>query len=350
MMSSTPSLEMAHPNSQNNDRLGNDPQNSDLLGNDPHENDPLDNNPQNIDPLCNDPQDDSQDCFQNDPPTVFDPPQGEKSISNFERLFTSILPFQTSVMSNLDRLDFLNLRLAGVKTPISVQVQKKYLIPTKCDELCIFPGRGRPLPCPNTTKAYHGIRACHGVPEDQERPEQWIKPKYHLRHYRKSGGFVKTISEDKGSQRDLFHVCVQCHDRNEQNRRSEQVHAIASFHSSMCRSHCLEYKKQQPYNTCHCEMFVEEYWRCKSCSYATLRQLQDRARASQKNPVHRNYSYAGPFGDPGYVGPFGDPGDPTICPMVGCTRQPWLTPPLEWQMMMCRACDGIFPYLQQYAD
>lgn len=61
----------------------------------------------------------------NDSLTGFNSPEGQDSRSDFEHYFTTVYSFQTSVMSNLNRLDFKNLQLAGVRTPISQQVQQK---------------------------------------------------------------------------------------------------------------------------------------------------------------------------------------------------------------------------------
>ncbi|MCJ1424810.1 hypothetical protein MMC29_002698 [Sticta canariensis] len=76
----------------------------------------------------NDPQDDPQDGPQNDnhlgndhqtkdQTIVFDPAQGQDITSEFEQCFTSMYPFQTSILSNLNHLDFKNLQLAGFRTP-----------------------------------------------------------------------------------------------------------------------------------------------------------------------------------------------------------------------------------------
>lgn len=86
-----------------------------------HNNDPQDDpqdGPQNNNHLGNDPQ-------NKDRAIVFDLAQCQDITSTFEQCFTSIYPFQTSILSDLNRLDFKNLQLAGVRTPVSQNIKEK---------------------------------------------------------------------------------------------------------------------------------------------------------------------------------------------------------------------------------
>lgn len=185
----------------------------------------------------------------------FDYSQRQDSISSFESYFTFEYPFQESVMSYLNRLDFNNLQLSGLRTPISQELRRNHLVPSKCDEVLIIPGIN-PKTCSNTTQTVDEIRTCHGRhrdgPDLQGIQERWIEPPCLFKHVRDSDSFVQTPHDDEGGHFDSFNVCIHCHNRDHWSRNPNLTFTVHSFYSTMCQRHCLEYVEQRPYNACRC--------------------------------------------------------------------------------------------------
>lgn len=280
------------------------------------------------------------------PPTVVHPAQGQ---SRLDRYLTTSYPIQESVLSNLNRLDFRNLQLAGIRTPISRQVQRQHLIPSKCNEkVRIFPATDE-VACHNTTQTVDEIKVCHGKFHDghgiRGRRDRWEEPQV-IKHSnpRDARGFWLMPSQSKGGNFDSFNVCIHCHDRDRQRRRVYEDYTIRTFRSPMCREHSLEYGEQRPYDACRCKMFLEKYWLCHRCAPDALDELKLRAKT---------------FGDVSYPtfvwdlalreyrdnrpGPAFKPARHFGCPILGCTARPWLAGPVNKQVFMCRACTSIFP-------
>lgn len=314
-------------------------------------NDSLDNNmqdgPQKNDPLGSDPQVDPQDGAQsqnNDALTVFDSAKVQDSTSRFERCLTTIYPSLTSVMSNLNRLDFKNLQLAGFRTPISRELQKKHLIPSKCDEKLLLPGFN-PEACSNTTQTVYEIKACHGMHHDgwglRGRQEKWIEPTNLFKHVPKSNTIVQTSKENEEGHFDSYNVCIQCHDRDRRRRRPYEDLIIKTFHSEMCQFHSLKYIEQRPYNACRCMNFLEKHWRCHVCSLDTLDELKLRAQSFGDVPYP---TFIFDDEEQFYIDETtGEGRRQDMCPILGCTSLPWTTVSFDRQMSMCRACTAIFP-------
>lgn len=254
-------------------------------------------------------------------------------------------PFQASVMSNLNRLDFRNLQLAGIRTPISQQLQRKHLISSKCDEKLVNVPGSNPVACSNITKTVDEIKTCHGRHHDglglRGRQQKWREPECLYKHFPESDGLVRTSNENEGGHFDSFNICIHCLNRDRRRRRTFENFTIRSFRTVLCRSHCLEYIQQRPHNVCRCRMFLEKYWRCHACSLDTLDELLLRAVT---------------FGDVPYpsfifdkcLRIYVDKSTGTErknggCPILGCTGRSWLTAPLDKQVFMCRACTSIFP-------
>lgn len=296
-------------------------------------------------PLGYDRQDDAQnDDARNDSLVVVDALQNQNLASTFERLFTTIYPFQSGVMSNLSRLEFKNLLLAGVRTPISHQLQKKHLIPSKCDEVLTIAGIG-PVTCPNTTQTVDEIKACHGMHHDgwglRGRQETWIEPMRLFKHVRGSTALVMTSNDNEGGHFDSFNVCIHCHDRDRQCRRPCENFTISQSRTVLCLSHTLEYAERRPHNACRCKMFLEKYWRCNVCSLDTLDELKMRAQSFGELPFP-NFIFdkaAGLYLDRAS----GTRRRRDVCPILGCTGPPWLSGPPDKQILLCRACTAIFP-------
>lgn len=158
---------MASPHFQNDDDMGDDMQD-----------DPQDSsNSQSKDPLGDNLQDDPQeDPGSNDSPIPFDPLRGQDSTSHFEHFFSAGYAVQKPVLSNLNRLDFKHLLLAGVRVPVSPELQMKILIPSRCNELRVMTGIPSAT-CSKTTETVREIKACHGVHHDgwtlRGRQELW---------------------------------------------------------------------------------------------------------------------------------------------------------------------------------
>lgn len=277
---------------------------------------------QHSDPVSNHPPDVSQDGLQNnDPPTSSDSPQSQ------ECCFTTIYPFQISVMSNLNRMDFKNLQLAGIRTPISKQLQRKYLIPTICHEKLERPCFN-PVVCSNTTQTIDEIKACYGAHGDRlglsmwSQPDKCIVPVRHFRHVRGLDRLVMAHSQNEVGNLDSFNICTHYHERDRQRRDANEDLTIRTFHKNLCKLDCLEYLEQQPYNTCRCKMFLERYWRCHTCAMTTLQELSIRA--------FRVLNYR-------------DSSIRAACPILGCSGLPWVSGRSSQQIMMCCACTAIFP-------
>lgn len=272
---------------------------------------------QDIDPVGHDLQDYPR---NNDALTVIGPSQAQTSISTFEWCFTTMYPVQASIMSNLNRLDFKNLLLAGIRTPISQELRRKHLIPSKCDEL--IPGTR--TACSNTTQNVDEIKICHGWHYDWN--EQGL-----CKHAPGSpDGFcsLPTSNDNKGGHFDSFNVCIHCRDRDRLSRSENEKSVIGTFHKKLCKTHCLEHGKKRPHNTCHCKMFLDNYWRCHGCSLTDLETLKFRALIMSEQIFKKGKLQSS-----------------EICPIRGCTNPPWHSGPSHSheQMFFCCACTAIFP-------
>lgn len=292
-----------------------------------------------------DPQDDSE---NNDSRTIVDPQQVQGSTSIFERCFSTIYTFQSSVMSNLNRREFRHLQLAGVGTQISRQLQQKHLIPSRCHEMAVVTGMAA-VTCSNTTQTVYEIKPCHGLHHDgwdlRGRRDKWMETERLYRHVPESGSLIETpnhaANNDQGGDFDSFNVCIECHDRDRVRRRPYQNFAISRFHSEMCPTHSLEYIGQRPYNACRCKMFVEKHWRCHTCSLDTLDELRLRAQTFG-DVAHPTFTFDQDLRV--YIDQrTGNQRKREVCPILGCTAPLWTEVPLEKQMWLCRACTAIFP-------
>ena len=226
-------------------------------------------------------------------------------------------------MSHLHRLDFKNLQLAGIRTPISRELRRQCLIPIKCDEELVE-GDIRSS-CSNTTRTMDEIKACHGLyPDDWSvagQQKMGIVPLF--KHI---GGSipdrpVKMSMENQKGDFTSFNVCISCHNRDRDRRRAQYHSDIFQFRSTMCWRHCVEYREQRPFNHCRCMMMVEKHWLCHLCSLTPLFELKLLAQGHWSVLFEENYK----------------------CHILGCTRTSWRSGPLETKMDLCRACSAIFP-------
>ncbi|MCJ1427969.1 hypothetical protein MMC29_005876 [Sticta canariensis] len=337
---------MANSNPEvDNPRSDNELLDNELLDHEPRDSEPLDS-----EPLDNDPQDVLQDNHpRNNLPIV---PQGPDLTSYFERCFTTVYPFQRTLILYLNRLDFKNLLLAGINISLSRQIQNRYLIPSKCDETTSVPNVNFPfnpgfrtVPCLNTTRTVHQIKACHGKHHDgfgpRGRQEKWNEPSRLLKHVRDSDARVETTDDNQGGHFDSFNVCIHCHDRDRQRVRPYEAWTVYRSHSLLCQTHSLEFIQQRPYNHCRCRMYIEKYWRCRRCTAGTVDELSVRAQCFAEVPyptfvfdqAQRRYVDARTGNGRQLHG----------CPILGCPEQAWTFGPLEKQMAMCRACVAIVP-------
>lgn len=147
--------------------------------------------------------------------TPSDPPRTPRSgnfNSDLERHFTTIYPFRTSLMSYLNRLDFKNFQLAGIRTPVSQKFQRQYLIPSNCDSIELFmPDNTQTnsgftsVACTNTTRTVDKIMACHGNIHDgygmRGRQERWVEPAGRLKHVHGSQYRMKKSAMNEGGDR-----------------------------------------------------------------------------------------------------------------------------------------------------
>lgn len=319
-------------------------QGNDHFGNRISQNDPQDGC-QHSNPLGYDSQSNLQEDPQNDEPMLnLDTPQREAPMSDFEYCFTNVTDFQESVMSNLNRLDFKNLQLAGVRTPVSQNIQQKCIIPSKCDVTLAKSGFESTV-CSNTSQNVREIKACYGTHHDRwglrGRQDRWVEPTRLFKHVRGSEVLVERAHENDAGYFDSFNVCVRCRDRDRETRRAVERFTIGTFYSNMCQHHSLEYSEQRPYNTCRCKMFLEKYWRCHVCSLDTMDELSLRAQTfgDVSYPTFNFDSASRRYVD----GRSGTVRRADICPILNCGREPWVSGPVEKQMLLCRACTAIFP-------
>lgn len=273
------------------------------------------------------------------------PPQGHIVTSDFQRLFAASYPFQTSVMSNLNRLDFRNLRLAGIRTSVSQRVQREILLPTKCDGTILqWPGPS-PAPCPNNSDTVDEVRFCRGPRHDgwmseQAKQNELTNPfKYglQLKHY------MHLIYYKEGQFSSTFNVCSECRDSLLQLQHLLRVpEKIDGYHTALCRAHSLEYVQQRPYDSCRCVTFMENYWRCSDCSNDSETTLRVCAMNFGCNSVCPRYVFN--KSTQKYVNPRNGKKRRVyeVCPISGCGQGPWCEGPSDKQMQMCRACTAIF--------
>lgn len=289
-----------------------------------------------------DPQEGSSNGLQNHSTTVFDPPQSQRPMSGLESRVTNQYPVLISVLPNLNRMDFKNLQLAGIRTPVSEEVQRQYLIPSKCDEKMVIVGMNT-VTCTNTTQTVREIKACQGIHHDgfgmRGRHEKWIEPARLFKHDGTSDSLVE--SNGNGGHFDTFNVCIHCRERDRERRRPYEDFTIGRLHTTLCKHHCLKYLQRRPYNECRCRTYLDTYWRCHNCTLDTLGELRLRAQAFGKyffmnfkfdTKIHRyvhEVTTTERMRD--------------VCPVLGCSGESWLTGPLDKQMFMCCACTAICP-------
>lgn len=302
--------------------------------------------PQNDDSL----DDDLQNLPQEDPKSnnaliLFDPLHGQNPKSHFEHFLSFGYTVQQPMLSNLNRLDFKNLLLAGARVPVSQELQMKIIIPSKCNEILVMMGIPATT-CSKTTETVKEIKACHGVHHDgwgvRGRREMWIEPRRLLKHVHESNSLVQASSESEGGHFDSFNVCIDCHERDRQRRRPFEDSTISTFHTALCQIHCLKYRDKQPYNVCQCLMFLEKYWRCNVCSLDTLDELRLRAQTFGEFlwPTFKFDEAQNQYIDV----VTGTTRRREKCPIVFCTRPAWTNGPIDQQMMKCGACTAIFPH------
>ncbi|MCJ1462917.1 hypothetical protein MMC07_001521 [Pseudocyphellaria aurata] len=288
----------------------------------------------------NDPQEGSSNGHQNGSTIVSDPSQSQFPMSALERRVTNQYPVLISVLPNLNRMDFRNLQLAGIRTPVSEEVQRQYLIPSKCDEKLVIVGM-KTVTCTNTTRTVREIKACHGIHHDgfgvRSRQARWIEPTRLFKHAHKSDSHIE--SNGDGGHFDSFNVCIHCRERDRERRRPYEDFAIGRLHTTLCQHHCLKYLARRPYNQCRCRTYLDKYWRCHTCCLATLGELRLRAQAFGRY-WFLNFEFDEKLGR--YVHAVKKTERMRdMCPVLGCSGESWLAAPLDQKMFMCCACTAI---------
>lgn len=297
-----------------------DARNDNACNNDTLKDDAQSDNPRNDGPQ-------SDHSTQNDALTAVISPQVQNSALSLEYCLSTSYPILTSVMSNLNRMDFKNLQLAGLHTPISQEARMKHLVPSMCND-------GFMENCKNTTRKIDEIRTCHGRHRDGQdyrgHREKWVEPPYLFKHVRGTDSFVQISNDNQKGHFDSFNVCIDCHKISLFNDET-----IEKWHSSI--DSCLDHRQaleQRPFNTCRCKMFVEKHWRCYACTRSTLKGLGHRAKQNAPKVQKR-----GRRGNNGY----------DVCPIDGCKAYA-IRPMSQHQMLFCRACTAIFPRIPELMD
>ena len=269
------------------------------------------------------------DHSQNTALTAANSPQVQNSALSLEYCLSTSYPILISVMSNLNRMDFKNLQLAGLHTPISQEARRKHLVPSMCNSnfrgICI---------CNNSTRKIDEIKTCHGRHRDGQdyrgHRERWVEPPYLFKHVRGTDSFVQISNDNQGGHFDSFNVCIDCH---KCSLFIEKI--IKEWHSSI--DSCLAHRQaleQRPFNACRCKMFVQKHWRCLACTRSTLKGLGHPANLNA--PKVRKRSRRGNNAD-------------DVCPIDGCKAHA-IRPMLQRQMLFCRACTAIFPHFPELMD
>ncbi len=158
---------------------------------------------------------------------------------------------QESIIRNLDRVDFKNLQLAGVKmVDLGRELQRKHLTPIGCDEK-LSTLDGTTPPCLNTTRTIDTIGRCTGA--------------YVLRDpFATSGPFLRRIHC-------AHNVCKPCRDGTEAQFSNFERLRIFMYCIPLCSEHSLYYaQRQMPQTECLCRAFISAQWQCTPCRQDSL--------------------------------------------------------------------------------
>lgn len=249
--------------------------------------------------------------------------------SSFENLISNYGPVQTSILNNLTRWEYRNLQLAGVRLPVSREFLKTHQIPTRCHEQN---PENLDEQCANTTETFDEIRACEGHPLRLLRPEELHQPCIHMPAWLLNSYDPAEPNID----RHPIHtkVCRRCRDFNADELLPMQLQTIAQFRMPLCERHSRKEAGQLPHNECRCLSFINDKWRCRSCSESTMLFLASGATNNRSSLDDRRISWTHPRAY------FRNRRNPEImrCPIEGCVRPAWLD---ANGMQLCMGCCAI---------
>ncbi len=176
--------------------------------------------------------------------------------TNLESVFLNkgYYEIQESIMGNLDRVDFKNLQLAGVKmVSLGPELQRKHLTPIGCDEE-IFTLDGTRAQCLNMTNTIDTIGRCTGT--------------YILRDpLAISGPFLRKVGC-------AHHICMPCRDGIEAQCSDFERGRLFTYCMPLCSEYSHYYPRQQvPPTECLCRTFLSAQWQCSPCCQDSLNAL-----------------------------------------------------------------------------
>lgn len=265
--------------------------------------------------------------------------------SKFEQMILNHGPIQESIIQNLTRWDFRNLLLAGVRTPVNQEFQRKHQLPTRCNEEDPeIPGEQ----CPHSTATGDEIRACSGRPmwvtkDKKVYVTKWIGHQPWLNH---RGQHSNSDDGQNTIQHPIhFKVCKRCHESCAAVNRAKSLLTIARFRTPLCKMHSREQSKQSPPDACRCLDFIFGNWdskpKCSKCQSITQFYLFARSAINRKNSSAPKFPWSSPIFAQWKNLLWPDSKKP-VCPIEGCTRRPWLDESRHERMQMCLGCNAIF--------
>lgn len=268
------------------------------------------------------------------------------SLSSFEEMICNNGPVQESIIQNLTRWDFRNLQLAGVRIPVSRDYQREFQKPIRCNEK---DPEKRGERCSNSTASVDEIeiRACAGCPvwlsEYGYRVDMWIGTQYCCPCLQHERGRVRVRDDEPDDEPNIDQypvkskVCRRCHEFYANKHSASRSLTIAQFKVPLCKGHSLEQNKQSPLNACRCLDYVNDIWRCRSCSKVAMYYLTVRNERYRKRIMNMRIPWYRPFAWlRNYLAP-----DRLLCPIEGCLQQPWLDESPQERMQMCLGCSSI---------
>lgn len=266
-------------------------------------------------------------------------------LSEFEEMMMRNTPIQTSVLRNLTRWDSRNLQLAGLRIEVSRELQRRHLIPVRCDE---WDPENMGKKCANTTEVIDEIRACTGYPVITRWPiilaRRLEDEEIRLCLYNEQLEFWQRYPDDFSDTVGYpvhTKVCRRCRDFHAAKKLDEQLLMIARFRMPLCKQHSLEQANQSPVAACRCLDYLNGKWRCRSCCDETMYYMRRRAGIIRRSLKTVKTSWSSPWTylQSLWVLVWGS--EVQFCPIEGCMHQASLDENREERLHMCLGCNAI---------
>lgn len=238
--------------------------------------------------------------------------------------FTSISPIQRSLLSNMNRRDYQNMRLGGIPIQVSEENQRENL-GARCNER---PPVG--LICSSDAHSHVRIKLCDGLP-----PSDNLPPTNHGSH----------------------NVCELCRTRAYDQRMQHLRRNLSKRTVGHCKKHSMQLRRRhdrQPlvegHQGCDCQEHVNAGWRCQDCYQALMDQRTNKGDYLSQVLMHRRKRTLKKGARTGRKQVYrGAPRARHACPEKGCTNQPWLVAacrreesrPAADATFMCLNCENL---------